>query len=157
MPSATAPMRSGNWSRRSSDPALLRKHRQRPAIGSESMTTIDPALVHAWLAARSLSRGLPVPVADSGGWRVDTNGEAELRRYVFAEAGAGLTRIARSIHEPRIFIKLCSDAQTLRALPPPGWAIVDANRMMTSDAAPPTAPSRAHPTVGARRKCPICW
>ncbi len=104
------------------------------------MTTIDPALVHAWLAGRSLARGLPTPVADSGGWRVDTYGEAELRRYVFAHAGDGLTRLAETIHQPRIFLKLCADADTLLALLPAGWAITDANCMMTSDAAlPPLA------------------
>ena len=97
----------------------------------------DPALVHAWLAGRSLARGLPAPVADSGGWRVDTNGDTELRRYVFARAGEGLTRLAATIDQPRIFVKLCADADTLRALLPPGWAITDATRMMSSDATPP--------------------
>ena len=101
------------------------------------MTTIDTALVHAWLAGRSLSRGLPAPVVDSGGWRVDTNGEAELRRYVFAHPDAGLTRLARTIDQPRIVIKLCADPATLLALLPPGWTIIDANRMMVTDGAPP--------------------
>ncbi|MGP7794614.1 GNAT family N-acetyltransferase [Sphingomonas sp. CLY1604] len=90
--------------------------------------------MRGWLAARSLSRGLPMPVADSGGWRVDTGSEAERRRYVFADAGPGLTRLLATITEPRVFVKLCADAATYGALLPAGWAITDANGMMVTDA-----------------------
>ena len=97
----------------------------------------DPRLVHAWLAGRSLARGLPAPVADSGGWRVDTGGEVELRRYVFPAVGPGLIALLDSIAQPRIFVKLCADADTFGALLPPGWSITDANRMMVTDTTPP--------------------
>jgi len=100
------------------------------------MTIIDPALVHRWLAARSLARGLPAPVADSGGWRVDTDSAAEMRRYVFAAAGPGLQHLATTITTPRILLKLCADAETLRGLLPSRWMIQDANCMMVADAAP---------------------
>lgn len=99
------------------------------------MNPVDPDLVRGWLAARSLSRGLPAPVADSGGWRVDTGGEDERRRYVFAEPGPGLIRLADTIAEPRIFLKLCADAATLGALLPARWSIRDANCMMVPDRA----------------------
>ena len=101
---------------------------------------IDPRLVHAWLAGRSLARGLPAPVADSGGWRVDTGGEAEWRRYVFPAVGPGLIALLDTIAQPRIFVKLCADADTLRALLPPGWSITDANRMMVTDTTPAPCP-----------------
>lgn len=101
---------------------------------------IDPLLVRAWLAGRSLCRGLPAPVADSGGWRVDTDGDTELRRYVFAAIGPGLIDLLPTITAPRILVKLCADAATLRALLPPGWSILDANRMMVTDAAPVACP-----------------
>ena len=105
------------------------------------MAGVDPALVHGWLAARSLSRGLPAPVADHGGWRVDTGGDEELRRYVFAQAGPGLTRLLATITEPRVFVKLCADAATFGALLPADWTITDANCMMVPDRA--VAASRA--------------
>lgn len=89
--------------------------------------------MRGWLAARSLSRGLPMPVADSGGWRVDTGSDEEVRRYVFAEAGPGLTRLLEAVAEPRVFVKLCADAATFGALLPAGWAITDANGMMVTD------------------------
>ncbi|AXJ94730.1 MULTISPECIES: GNAT family N-acetyltransferase [unclassified Sphingomonas] len=94
---------------------------------------IDPALVRGWLAARSVSRGLPAPVADHGGWRVDTGGEDEHRRYVFAAAGAGLVDLVNGIDAPRIFVKLCADEATLRALVPPRWSVLPANCMMVRD------------------------
>lgn len=105
--------------------------------GARRLTTIDPNLVHTWLAARSLARGLPAPVAESGGWRVDTDSETELRRYVFAQAGDGLIRLALTIDRPRIFLKLCADADALLSLLPAGWTITDANCMMTNTAQPP--------------------
>ena len=46
----------------------------------------DPTLVRGWLAARSLARGLPAPVADHGGWRVDTARGTALGVTVQAEA-----------------------------------------------------------------------
>ncbi|MCI1141600.1 N-acetyltransferase [Sphingomonas sp. WKB10] len=97
----------------------------------------DPALVRGWLAARSLARGLPAPVADHGGWRVDTGTEPERQRYVFAAAGPGLAHLAATITEPAIFLKLCADAATLRAILPPRWTITDTNRMMVTDGPPP--------------------
>jgi hypothetical protein len=33
---------------------------------------VDPALLEAWLSARSIARGLPLPIPDQGGFRVDT-------------------------------------------------------------------------------------
>jgi GNAT superfamily N-acetyltransferase len=110
-------MRSANWSPRF----------------YKAMTGVDPVLVRGWLAARSLSRGLPAPVADHGGWRVDTNGAVERRRYVFAEAGPGFTALVATIAEPGIFVKLCADADTFRTLLPPRWTITDANCMMVPE------------------------
>ncbi|NYD89529.1 GNAT family N-acetyltransferase [Sphingomonas melonis] len=106
------------------------------------MTGVDPVLVRGWLAARSLSRGLPAPVADHGGWRVDTGGEVERRRHVFAAAGPGLTALLATIAEPGIFVKLCADADSFGALLPPRWTITDANCMMVPD-----RPVRAPPVV----------
>ena len=102
------------------------------------MTGVDPVLVRGWLAARSLSRGLPAPVADHGGWRVDTGGPVERRRYLFAEAGPGLAALLAMIDEPGVFVKLCADADTFRALLPARWTITDANCMMVPERPVPT-------------------
>ena len=45
---------------------------------------MDTHLLSAWLSACSIARGLPLPVLEHGGWRVDTSLPNELRRHVFA-------------------------------------------------------------------------
>lgn len=85
--------------------------------------SIDPLHLLAWLTARSIVRGLPLPVADHGGFRVDTNAPDEVARWVFADRQPGLGQLARSIHAPRYLIKLCGPAEALAAALPPGWQI----------------------------------
>ncbi len=84
---------------------------------------VDSGLIAAWLHARSRARGLPLPVADRGGWRVDTGSDVETCRHVFAEAGPGLCATGEAIDTPRIFIKLAGPPQTLLANLPPRWRI----------------------------------
>ena len=84
---------------------------------------LDPRALNAWLSARSIARGLPAPVADYGGYRVDTNVDAEVRRWVFPQMCAGLIGLAHSINEPRHFLKLCGEADELRSVLPHSWAL----------------------------------
>jgi GNAT superfamily N-acetyltransferase len=106
-------------------------------------TTIDPRIPHAWLAARSIARGLPAPVADHGGYRVDTNSDAEVRRWVFPQVGAGLAELARTIDAPRHFLKLCGDAGALRAVLSDRWQLHDPGYFMTATEAPVERPLAA--------------
>ncbi|MGU3389516.1 GNAT family N-acetyltransferase [Sphingomonas sp. M1A8_2b] len=100
-----------------------------------STTGVDPDLLYAWLSGRSLARGVPQPVADHGGFRVDTGTEAEICRWVFPTMGTGLEALARSISEPRRFLKLCDDADALRSVLPGGWQIEDRNVFMQGSGA----------------------
>ncbi len=84
---------------------------------------VDPLLLKSWLSARSIARGLPQPVADYGGFRVDTHTDAEIRRWVFPQMGAGLKELARSLNEPRQFLKLCGEANELWSALPQGWEL----------------------------------
>lgn len=84
---------------------------------------VDPLILNAWLSARSIARGLPEPVAEHGGFRVDTNTDAEIRRWVFPALGAGLQGLALSISEPRHLLKLCGEADDLRSVLPHGWEL----------------------------------
>ncbi|PEQ11982.1 hypothetical protein B2G71_14475 [Novosphingobium sp. PC22D] len=84
---------------------------------------VDPERVRAWLAARSVARGLPLPVEDRGGFRVDTNSADEVKRWVFPSMGTGLKDLARAIARPGYFLKLCGDADELLSALPPGWRI----------------------------------
>lgn len=103
---------------------------------------VDPRLVEAWLTARSLSRGLPLPVCDHGGLRVNSSTADERVRHVFAHACDGLRRLGETIIEPAVAIKLCGTADTLRALLPPRWIVQPASWMMTAG---PIAPAFAAP------------
>ena len=86
--------------------------------------------MEAWLRARSLSRGLPQPVPDSGGLRVESGLPHETRRYLFARPVDGLREIAERIREPRIPLKLCDAPEILRDYLPPGWDVFPPNFVM---------------------------
>nr|WP_295662530.1 hypothetical protein [Polymorphobacter sp.] len=95
---------------------------------------IDPHLIGAWLHARSLARGLPLPIEDSGGWRVDTGLADEVRRHVFASHNHGLTGLGRTVHEPRILLKLAASGAELMAHLSPRWTLASESVVMTTAA-----------------------
>lgn len=84
---------------------------------------VNLLVLNAWLSARSIARGLPLPVPEYGGFRVDTKSDVEVARWVFAKVGFGLEKLARSISEPRYLLKLCGPADELHAALPPGWGL----------------------------------
>lgn len=97
-------------------------------------------LLRAWLTARSIARGLPSPIEQFGGFRIDTNSEKEVRRWVFAEASPGIGQLARSIGEPRHFIKLCGTEGELRDGVAAPWVIQGGSWFMSFSGEPPTLP-----------------
>ncbi|MDN2694830.1 GNAT family N-acetyltransferase [Janthinobacterium sp. SUN073] len=84
----------------------------------------EPGLLAAWLAARSIIRGLALPVPDQGGWRVETGLPGEIRRYVFPGPVPGISAVAASIHRPHIFIKMRGSGEQLLKLLPPRWQLL---------------------------------
>ena len=93
----------------------------------------EPGLLAAWLAARSIARGLALPVPDHGGWRVETGLPKEIRRYVFSRPVPGISALAASIHHPHIFIKMCGSGEQLLRLLPPRWQLLPGGFFMTHD------------------------
>jgi hypothetical protein len=91
---------------------------------------IDPLLLDAWLSARSVARGLPLPVPDRGGFRVDTNSDVEVVRWVFPRMGPGLEELAHSIDKPRHLLKLCGSGDELQAALPAGWELHTSSHFM---------------------------
>lgn len=104
--------------------------------------SVDPFLLQAWLAARSIARGLPAPVPDRGGLRVETGSDLEITRWVFARAEPGLRELAASITAPAYLLKLCGEADELRSLVTPAWEVHPLGYFMQADARPP-APALA--------------
>lgn len=109
---------------------------------AEAPPGIDPALLRAWLDARSISRGLPLSVVDHGGFRVDSAQPDEARRYVFAHADWRITALARSISAPRVLIKLCGPGATLQALLPQGWHVRPPSWFMATNGEMALPPAR---------------
>lgn len=103
------------------------------------MSLVDDGLMRGWLAARSLSRGLPAPVDDHGGWRVDSAQPEEARRYLFTQVLPGIGQLGRTIDSPYIAIKLCGSGQRLLEQLPDRWRIVSdpMTRVMTRSGAAP--------------------
>lgn len=90
-------------------------------------------LMEGWLRARSLSRGLPQPVSDRGGLRLDTGLPHERRRYLFSRPSPGLRELAQEIIEPLVFLKLWGGAEELAPLLPQRWAVQTSRWAMTCD------------------------
>lgn len=113
--------------------------------GSASADLSHGDLVAGWVHARSVARGVALPVADHGGWRVDTNSDAEIRRYIFAEAGPEIASLARKMTQSRIWVKACCEDAVLASCLPtawtlstPAWMMVGPGSTGDADAALPT-------------------
>lgn len=78
-----------------------------------------------------------MPVPEHGGFRVDTNSDAEIARWVFPKVGAGLEELARTITEPRYFLKLCGAADELRVALPRAWELDSPSYFMRAINKPP--------------------
>ncbi|PHV37012.1 GNAT family N-acetyltransferase [Janthinobacterium sp. BJB304] len=99
----------------------------------ENAHLLEPGLLAAWLAARSIARGLPLPVPEHGGWRVDTRLPGEIRRHVFSGPVPGISALASSIHGPHIFIKMCGSGEQLLRLLPPRWQLLPGGFFMSHE------------------------
>jgi GNAT superfamily N-acetyltransferase len=85
------------------------------------VSALPDAVIRAWATARSIARELPLPVADHGGWRVDTRSAEEECRYFFAAPLPEIALLAATITRPRVLIKLCESRDVLERLVPAGW------------------------------------
>ena len=96
----------------------------------------DPDLLRRWLTARSVARGLPLPVADHGGLRVDTGQPGERCRHVYAGPSPAIHALALAITDPLTVIKMCGTGEQLLALMPPGWRLRQMGYLMIHEGAP---------------------
>ena len=104
--------------------------------GEHAVASFEPDLLWRWVAARSIARGLPLPVPDRGGMRVDTGLPAEVRRHVFAGPCPGLRELAETIDTPLVYLKVCAGPDALRGLLPPRWQLQPAGYLMVHEGAP---------------------
>lgn len=100
----------------------------------------DPDLLALWTRGWARTRGVTPPIKDGDAWRIEVGAPDQLRRFVFAEASPTVTRRAEEIRDPYVLLKVCADAETVRPLLPPGWALRPAGFMMTLNGDMPTRP-----------------
>ncbi|WEF30894.1 GNAT family N-acetyltransferase [Pseudoduganella chitinolytica] len=94
--------------------------------------TVATQLIGNWLRARSICHGLPAPVPDRGGWRLDTARPGELRRHVFGAPCDGLRELGATVEMPQVFLKLCGSGAELLALLPPRWRLDEPRYVMVA-------------------------
>ena len=104
-------------------------------------------LVCAWLSGRSVARGLPQPVADRGGYRVDTGGVTEIKRWVFSAVGDGLVAVGREIYAPGYVLKACVTGDELRVMLPDRWQLQASSHLMIATGWPEMPPLASGYTV----------
>lgn len=105
------------------------------------MSGADLPVIAAWLAARSIARGLPAPVSDCGGYRVDVNAADEIQRWVYPAVSEDLAALARSICRPAYLVKACAAPEQLRAALPEGWRVHEPGYFMAGPRQPHAAPA----------------
>ena len=93
------------------------------SIGETGLKNMALALIERWLTGWSLSRGVPLPLPYDGGLVVEVGMPAQLRRYVFADAGQALQACADRIRDPHIFLKAPVEPEVLRQALPARWKI----------------------------------
>ena len=92
---------------------------------------ISTDIIEKWLTGWSLSRQVPLPTRFQSGFKVNVGWEKQKTRYVFPNLNDDFLELTKSIAEPWIFLKVCTPADRLRNLLPPGWMIQPQGYMMT--------------------------
>ena len=94
---------------------------------------VDLAWLRAWLEARSIARGFPMPVLDHGAWRIETGSATEFRRWIFPAVTPELEALGRSIDDPRMIIRAAVTPEELSSALGPRWIIPEQTFVMHRD------------------------
>lgn len=92
---------------------------------------ISKDIIEKWLKGWSLSRNLPLSVTYKSGFKVDVGDEKQKSRYIFAEANTDFFQLAQSIHEPWVFLKVCTSFDDLKNKIPERWQLQPQGYMMS--------------------------
>lgn len=93
--------------------------------------TADPQVVETWATGWALSRGTPAPVRSAGAFRIDVGLPQHKARYVFPQCSDDVRRLAETVHDPDVFIKVCAPPAPVQSQLPPHWMIERLGFMMT--------------------------
>ena len=91
---------------------------------------VDLAWLRAWLEARSIARGFPAPIADRGGWRIETGIATERRRWFFPQFPPVRRALGEAIDDPRMIIRAAVKPEALAAALGPRWTVPEQTFVM---------------------------
>ncbi len=96
------------------------------------LTAEIAALLPIWVRGWALVRGLPAPIAlPEGAWRVDVGQPDQLVRYVIPDGKPELVaHLARKLHLPATWLKVCAEPDAVSALLPAHWQLSDLRYFM---------------------------
>ena len=78
-----------------------------------------------------MSREVPPPVRYGSGLKVDVGYENQKARYVFSEPDDDFIRLARSINEPWVFLKVCASPDEIKDYLSEKWEIQPQGYLMS--------------------------
>ena len=93
---------------------------------------------------------MPPPVADRGGFRVDTGSAVEISRWIFARAAPGLADLAQTIEDHGYVLKLCGSQEALSTMVPERWTVTPTGYFMTAASGWPVRSCPAGYTIDVR-------
>jgi GNAT superfamily N-acetyltransferase len=96
-------------------------------------------LLAVWIRGWASARGVPAPLPQGEGWRVEVGLAQQVRRHVFAGLTPTLRELGETIREPWCFLKACATADAMRAVLPARWTVQPQAFLMRHDAPPPAA------------------
>lgn len=94
------------------------------------MHQVSGEWVEKWLTGWSVSRDLPLPEPWESGYKVKVGEEMQKERYVFPQLNNDFIRLARSVSEPWIHLKVCAAYEEFRDLIPGRWKLQPQGYMM---------------------------
>jgi ribosomal protein S18 acetylase RimI-like enzyme len=94
---------------------------------------IDPLIVGTWVKGWTLARNTAPPEKQEDHFRVEVGWPQQRVRYVFPALTETFHRLAESIHEPNIHLKVCAKPEQVRNLLPSRWQIQPTGYVMTCE------------------------
>jgi GNAT superfamily N-acetyltransferase len=76
----------------------------------------------------------------AGAFRIDVGLPQHKTRYVFPQCSDDVRRLAETVHDPEVHIKVCAPPEAVQRLLPPHWMIERLGFMMTRPPAHPAIP-----------------
>lgn len=84
-----------------------------------------------WATGWALSRGTPAPVPTEGAFRIEVGLPQHKARYIFPQCSGDVRRLAETLYDPEVFIKVCAPPEPVQELLPSHWKIDRIGFMMT--------------------------